>query len=289
MQHLNAVVYRYQEEAEQKVAKFSMLETMFLLLGLITLTLEAIFIFRPMANEIVSKTKSLEKTNTELIEFSYRISHDLRAPVISSYGLAQTAERGIQEKDTEVSTKALAYIKDSMVKLDTLIEDIINLTRMKMSDVMFEDIDLSDLVTATLEKMKALENYDKMVFKVDIKGDKKIRTARLYFQQSLENLVSNAIKYADLSEDQPFLDIRITTQDHKSTVIVTDNGLGIDEKYRSKIFGMFQRFHTGVSFGSGLGLYLVKQNIGILNGSVKYAKLDSGSEFGFEVPVKKAS
>ena len=286
---LNAVVYRYQEESEKKVERFKFLETMFLCLGLITLTLELLFIFRPMEREIVSKTKSLEKTNTELIEFSYRISHDLRAPVVSSFGLAETAEKAVREGDERIAQASLGYIKDSMVKLDALIDDIINLTRMKMTDLIFEEIDLEKTVSEVLEKMKALQNYDKIYIEVDIKGERSLTTAKLYFQQSLENLVSNAIKYADIEAVEPKLKIEITVEAKKCTVAVIDNGLGIEEKFHPKLFKMFERFHSNVSFGSGLGLYLVKQNIGILDGKVHYTALDKGSEFGFEIPVKTTS
>lgn len=286
---LNAVVYRYQEEAEKKIQRFKMLETMFLCLGLITLILELLFIFRPMALEIVSKTKSLEQSNAELIEFSYRISHDLRAPVVSSFGLAETAESSIRKGDVSVAYSALGYIRDAMIKLDALIDDIINLTRMKMTDLMFEDVDLEKVVSDTLEKMKALQNYDKINIEVDIQGATRITTAKLYFQQSLENLVSNAIKYADCELDNPEIKIEISVTAKKCTVTVSDNGLGIEERFHAKLFKMFERFHTNVSFGSGLGLYLVKQNVGILDGKVHYAALDKGSEFGFEIPLKSAA
>ncbi|HIF26442.1 MAG TPA: hypothetical protein EYG18_02785 [Micavibrio sp.] len=286
---LNAVVYRYQEEAEQKVQRFKLLETVFLCLGLVTLTLELLFIFRPMARDIVSKTKSLEQSNAELIEFSYRISHDLRAPVVSSFGLAETAEKSIRQDDTRVAFTSLGYIKDAMIKLDALIDDIINLTRMKMSDLMFEEVDIEKSVSEALEKMKALQNYDKINIAVEIKGGQTIKTAKIYFQQSLENLISNAIKYADVETIEPKIEISITLADKKCKVLVTDNGLGIEEKFHPKLFKMFERFHTNVSFGSGLGLYLVKQNVGILDGKVHFVALDKGSEFGFEIPIKATS
>ena len=62
-------------------------------------------------------------------------------------------------------------------------------------------------------------------------------------------------------------------------VCVRDNGLGIDEKYRDKVFGMFQRFHPKVSFGSGLGLYIVLQNVKAIEGEIVYKPLEQGSEF----------
>ena len=99
LDQLDAVVEAYERDAEEAVADFIRLETLCLLFGLALLVIEALTIFRPMATSIDRRTRSLEVANDELREFSYRISHDLRAPIASSLGLVAVAEDALSEGD----------------------------------------------------------------------------------------------------------------------------------------------------------------------------------------------
>ena len=95
----------------------------------------------------------------------------------------------------------------------------------------------------------------------------------------LENLISNAIKYSDQSKDRPSISITYTRNDKDVTFSVEDNGIGIPKEHQSKMFGMFNRFHPKVAFGSGLGMYLMKKSAKTIGAALSYEDTGSGSKF----------
>lgn len=100
--------------------------------------------------------------------------------------------------------------------------------------------------------------------------------------QILENLISNAIKYSDPKKISSHVKIQGLYDEHKKVIIVEDNGIGIPEKQVNNLFGMFQRFHSHVSQGSGLGLYIVKKHVNKLGGKINYVTLEQGTQFILE-------
>lgn len=282
---LNEAVSIYQRDAENKIDLYQIVEIILLCIGLSVLILEVIFIFRPMSNMVYNYVDKLNKANAELLEFTYRISHDLRAPATSSKGLADIAGKSLEDNNMDTAKTALGHIKDSMLKMELLVDDILNLTRMKAGEIQYENIDVEKMAASIFDKLGSIPGKEKIALKkeIAISGDASLPV--FFLQQTLENLVSNAIKYSDPKEEKPFVNL-IAEKDGNTYVFrVQDNGLGIDEEYRKHIFGMFKRFHPRVSFGSGLGLYLVKQNVLRMNGEINYNPRDKGSEFIVRIPV----
>lgn len=282
---LNDVVYQYEKEASLKVENFRKLETFFLFIGLMTLIIEALLIFKPILNEIVKKTDDLERSNAELTEFSYRISHDLRAPVVSSSSLSDVAKESIRDGDTKSAFTALNHIKSAMTKLENLIEDIIGLTKVKLVDMEEEEVSLGGMVFGIIQELNNLEGAENIEITTDIKIENPIFVKRIFLQQSLENLISNAIKYHNPAEENPKIHISAHKDKKECVISIRDNGLGIAEEYRDRMFQMFQRFHPQVSFGSGLGLYLILANVHALDGEITYTPLENGSEFIIKFPL----
>lgn len=282
---LNEAVSIYQSDAENKIDLYQIVEIILLCVGLSVLLLEVIFIFRPMANMVYKYVDKLNSANAELLEFTYRISHDLRAPATSSKGLVEIAEKSLDDKNFDTTKTALGHIKKSMMKMEALVDDILNLTRMKANDVEYKDIDVEKMVTSIFDKLRAMPDKENVTLKKDIQINGSVSLPTFFLQQTLENLVSNAIKYSDPNEAEPYVNLSAEKAGNTYVFRVSDNGLGIDEEYRKHIFGMFKRFHPRVSFGSGLGLYLVKQNVTNMGGEIHYKPLLKGSEFIINIPV----
>ncbi len=276
---LDDAVSQYQAESEEAIARFQRLETIVVSVALFVLLLEVLFIFRPMVKSIVCYTQDLTEANKELVEFSYRISHDLRAPVISALGLGQMARKMLDDDKIEDAKQSLDYSNASLSKMDKVIEDVIKLTKVKSIDLQTEPVDLKDLVAASFEKIAHMPQFEKIMVRTDIRFDDEVNVKLHPLRQILENLFSNAVKYSDPEQAKPFIEVTATRVGNTCEVCVRDNGLGIDEKYRDKVFGMFQRFHPKVSFGSGLGLYIVLQNVKAIEGEIVYKPLEQGSEF----------
>ena len=104
------------------------------------------------------------------------------------------------------------------------------------------------------------------------------------FDVIVGNLLSNAIKYHDPREADPRVDVYL--EEHAGTIrlVVEDNGLGVPEEKRPLLFRMFKRLHPSRSFGSGLGLYILKKSAESLGGSVTFEARDKGSRFIVELP-----
>ena len=284
LDRLDRVVTQYQVEDEERAKSFQRSEMIVLCIGLALLVLEAIFIFRPMTKKITTTVNHLEAANGELREFAYRISHDLRAPVASSLGLSAIVKESILENDLETAVDGTDRLNQSMKKLDGLISDIITVTKNRHIEVDPEPIELASMVDEILEHHSSLPKFDRLTVNTQLASQQPLFTKRLFVKQSLENLISNAIKYSDPDEESPELNISSSTKGGDLTIEVSDNGIGIPADCRSDLFGMFKRFHPRHSFGSGLGLYLVKQNLEAVNATIEYKPLPKGTSFLIRFP-----
>jgi len=115
-----------------------------------------------------------------------------------------------------------------------------------------------------------------------------VRIQRATIQQVLENLISNAIKYSDPEKTNRFVKVEVSDSNGSILIRILDNGLGIPKKYDDEIFGMFKRFHKSSSFGSGLGLYLVKKNVEKINGEISFQRRSEGSVFTIVLPASES-
>ena len=284
LDRLDRVVTQYQVEDEERVKSFQRSELIVLCIGLSLLVLEAIFIFRPMTKKITTTLTDLENANGELREFAYRISHDLRAPVASSLGLSDLVKDSILENDLETAADGTERLNQAMKKLDGLISDIITVTKNRHVEVDPESIELAPMVNEILENHRNLPSFDRLKVTTQLASEQPLFSKRVFVKQSLENLISNAIKYSDPDEESPELNILTSSEGGNLTIEVSDNGIGIPTDCRSDLFGMFKRFHPRHSFGSGLGLYLVKQNLEAVNATIEYKPLAKGTSFLIRIP-----
>ncbi|MFK8031699.1 MAG: ATP-binding protein [Gammaproteobacteria bacterium] len=279
VQQLDDVVKEHLLQFERDIMRFKQLKTLILGIGLSLLVMEAIFIFRPMARSVDSSVALLEQRNQELSEFSLRLSHDLRAPVASSIGMAEIAKDAHQSGDAEETDYALTRLQSLLEKLDQTIVDIVNVTRAGIAKPDPEVILLNEVIHEVVDKLSTLEGCGKIKVETDVSSPGPVIANKVFLQQIVENLVSNAIKYANFNQEQPAIQISTRQSGKSCQISVADNGVGIEPQHRDELFGMFKRFHPNVAFGSGLGLYLVQQNASALGGKVEYRPLEPGSQF----------
>jgi signal transduction histidine kinase len=293
---LDSLVLQHQVELEQKLSVLERLQTLLLVTGLTVLLLEAFFIFRPMANRIAktirqlnTANRKLKSANDELTEFSYRISHDLRAPIASSLGLTQIISESLEESEFDEASEATERVSKAMIRLDELITDVITVSKNKTLEVADEAVEVFSMVDDILERHSHLPEFERIRIKNEVDPTLAVAVKKVFLKQSLENLISNAIKYSDPNEDVSKLVIRASLLDERCSISVADNGIGIPHQSRGELFEMFKRFHPRQSFGSGLGLYLVKQNVARIDGSITFEPLPKGSIFKIQFPITEHS
>lgn len=239
---------------------------------------------RKIAQEALKEqNKALKKTNAELDRFVYSTSHDLRAPLTSLLGLINIVDRNFPEAEAD-QRERIGMMKQSVTKLDSFIEDIINYSRNSRTEIEKVDIHFEALVNESLQALKYMEGEHICKINVEVVQMGKFISDNKRILVNLNNLIGNAIKYHDKSKQNSYVTISIHSDDSKATIKVEDNGIGIAEDKQLKIFEMFYR-GTKFSQGSGLGMYIVKETLEKLNGTITLnSKINVGSTFAVSIP-----
>ena len=251
------------------------------------IALGAVIIFRDITQRmkweatLVSSNLELKKINYELDRFVYSTSHDLRAPLASIQGLIKIAE---MDKDPLKTCIYLKKIEKNVKKLDGFIQDIVNYSRNARIDVQSEKIDFKNLFSEVIENLKFIQGAERIKFHIEEKTEVDFFSDKNRIRTLINNLISNAIKYHNYQQEHLFIEINILLTKENGLIIIKDNGQGIPEKYHSKIFEMFFRA-SEKSEGSGLGLYIVKEIIDKLKGTIAVqSKPGIGTTFIINIP-----
>ncbi|MEP2736953.1 MAG: PAS domain S-box protein [Erythrobacter sp.] len=247
-----------------------------------------VVIFRDITKRVQTE-QELRSANSELEEFAYRTSHDLRSPLVSAVALMKTVRGSIEQGRIEAASKGIQLTVSALEGLERLVEDIHEFIRIKSEDEEDAIIDFPAMVQGALDRHTYLDGFDRLKIETDFQCDMPFLNKLYRTDLIINNLISNAIKYSDPAQAQPIL--RVSTYSEEGSIFfkVEDNGLGIPEDQREHMFGMFKRFHPKVAFGSGLGLYMVKKNAEIIGARVSYEPCETGSRFVVVFPRKLAS
>jgi signal transduction histidine kinase len=233
-----------------------------------------VFDIRKTKEILHEKNDKLEKMNTELDLFAHRVSHDLKAPIASIRGLINLAEK---ENHSQELAVYLQKMKESTVSADTFIRDVLDLSK-NATRIVIEKTDVQKMTQEIIENLRYIDPEQKTEI-VLMGKDAVINTDPVRLRIILTNLISNAYKYHDLQKDKSRIEINLVKEKDFLHVSVKDNGIGIGDEHLEKIFDMFYRA-TSHSKGTGLGLYVVKEMVEKLNGTIQVKSTkDKGSEF----------
>jgi len=218
--------------------------------------------------------------NNELDRFVYSASHDLSAPLKSILGLITVAQ---MEKPSPEINKYLDLMRRSVLKLDSFIRDIISYSRNARLSVKKVPISFSALVESVWADHQFTPNVDKIKFQLVNNIHSEFQSDETRLRIIFNNLISNAIKF-HRPNHSPFIKITASEFPEHFEFEVEDNGMGISPDLKNKIFDMFFRATETVQ-GSGLGLYILKEALSRLNGTVKVeSTLGEGTTFLITLP-----
>lgn len=206
----------------------------------------------------------LQKTNHELDRFVYSASHDLRSPLSSILGIINLAKL---EKLSPRSLNYLSLIRTSIERLDGFIKDILNYSRNSRTKVLNEEINFEELLATAQANLRFMNGSDRLQVKVEIDKQAPFFADKTRCSIVIENILSNAIKYQDFDKATNTLHISIVQSEKSASMCFHDNGIGIDQRHMNKMFNMFYRA-TDEGTGSGLGLYIMKECILKMRGTV---------------------
>jgi PAS domain S-box-containing protein len=232
---------------------------------------------RKIAEErLEQQNLELIKTNSELDRFVYSVSHDLRSPLTSVLGLISFIEEESQETDTIEHVK---MIRNSINRLDEFIKNILSYSRNKRTGLEIIEIPLQKTILDIVDSLNSMEEAKGIHFEIDIQEKKPFYSDSLRFNTILENLISNAVKYHKKNKTDSYIKIIGKSDNKKLQLTIVDNGIGIDSAHHNKIFDMFFRL-SGKKEGSGIGLYIVKETVEKLKGSIQVeSELETGTTF----------
>jgi PAS domain S-box-containing protein len=238
---------------------------------------------RKTAEEKILKQKDLlEKANAELDRFVYITSHDLKAPLLSIQGLIHLAE--ISEDKSEVEM-CLKMMMERIKGLENFIRDIIDYSRNVRVGLVKEEIDIEKMIGDIYKDLFYLENVDKIDFKIEVDKDLSFNSDEKRVNVILKNLIFNAVKYQNFNQKNPYIKVKANEDGNHLVISVKDNGEGIKPDIQDKVYDMFFRA-SEKSSGSGLGLYIVKEMVGKLDGTIQLkSEPDKGSEFTVRLPT----
>ena len=215
--------------------------------------------------DLKTTLKELSDRNFELDQLVYKVSHDLRSPLSSILGLINIFD---VEEDTRKKKEYLDLIKNRVAKLDGFVKSMLNWTKANRIDIQVAPLDFENIIKNCLADLEYVDNFKKVKLTYEIRGEHEFHSDLLRLQIIFNNIISNAYKYIrpDISDNELKIDVEIREKD--CVIRFQDNGIGIPEEFHDKIFEMFFRA-SDRSEGSGLGMYIVKQLVDMLEGTIK--------------------
>ena len=227
------------------------------------------------------KNEELLKINNELDSFVYRAAHDLRAPLASVLGLINISK--IEQDDCK-KNEYLDKMTDCINKLDHFINNIIHYSRNSRLVVNYEKLDFDEIFKEIFTHLQYFEGTENISWELNINAETPFYSDRVRIAEALQNLLVNALQFRKTYIDNPFVKISVETNYSRAKIVVEDNGNGIHDDHKDKVFNMFYRA-SEQSNGSGLGLYIVKEIIKKLGGNIMLStQLKKGSRFTIEIP-----
>ena len=235
----------------------------------------------------ITKQKSLDDERDEFISV---VSHELRTPVAVTEATLSNIQLLIEKGgDTKVLLKSLSAAHDQIVILATMLNDLSTLSRAQRGVSMdSENIEIKEFIDGLIQKYKPEAEKNKLTLKAEINTDGTISVARMYIEEIMQNLISNAIRYT--KKGSVTIGARLTHGKNKKVELyVKDTGIGINQSDQKHMFQKFWRsedYRTRETTGSGLGLYIVGQLADKINTKIEVnSRINHGSTFSFKLPL----
>ncbi len=238
---------------------------------------------------LVLKNEELTTLNESLDSFTYRVSHDLKAPVVNVKNMVGMLEDFTKDMDNAMIPKIVSNLSLSANRLETTLLDMIQLTKIERVDETKDWVSLravfESLVPDYLGELETIKG------EIDISelGNDKIFASDVELKSVFQNLITNSIKYRS---KQNLLKINVKSEIIANKLILTyaDNGMGIDlKKHEKKLFNMFVRFTSDKNIaGTGVGMFIIKKLIEKNNGTIEMTGApEKGLTYTFEFSTKQ--
>ena len=230
---------------------------------------------------ILKSNIELKKINSELDNFVYSVSHDLRSPLLAILGLVQLIHQ--HQHSDEAMQKYISMIAASATRMDDTIKEILDYSRNARLDIVVSPVDFNLLIREIFEDVRHI-SPEKITLELNIKQDIPFYSDSNRISTLIKNIISNSVKYRKKGINNSYIKINILITPEEALLRFEDNGEGIEAIHQDRIFDMFYRASNSAP-GTGLGLYICKEILHNINGTIT---LDSVAGEGsvFTVTIK---
>jgi signal transduction histidine kinase len=239
-------------------------------------------------NEIKSKSLllkkrngALKKLNIELDNFVYSTAHDLRSPLTSLLGLLNI----IKYENTQPNlSHYFGRMKGSINRMENFIAQIVSYSKNNKVHLENSRVNFGTLINDIVEDHRYIDGAERIQKEIIFVRDAVFVSDEKRLLVIFRNLISNALRYANLAANTPYIKITLDVTEEKAVIEFEDNGVGISKEHINRIFDMFYRANFN-SQGSGLGLFIVKETVKKLRGEVNVRSIEGvGTSFLITIP-----
>jgi light-regulated signal transduction histidine kinase (bacteriophytochrome) len=233
--------------------------------------------------ELAEYAARLEKSNSDLQQFAYTASHDLKEPLRAVSGFCQLLARKYRGQLDEAGAEYVDHIVDGARRMQALLNGLLAYSRVQTAGKAFRQVDCNEVVAEALANLRV--RIEENGAQIDCESLPCIRADAAQLVQLFQNLVGNAIKYR--GERRPQIRIWAEAKDDEWVFAVRDNGIGIDDRQADRIFVIFQRLHARDEYpGTGMGLAICKRIAERHHGRIwVHSEPGRGSTFYFSIPI----
>jgi len=232
--------------------------------------------------KLKSILEELEWSNRELDDYTYAVSHDLKAPLRTIEAFSGFLLEDYAEKLDETGKDYLKRMNEATIRMKSLIDDLLLISRVGRKYTELEVVDLNDVIKEIkLEYDIVLKERQGNIISEKLPM---LETHKVWIKQLFSNLINNGLKFNKSAEPRVWVSFKERLNDYLFSI--KDNGIGIDKKYHEQIFKIFQRLHTQDEYpGTGSGLTICKKIVENFRGKIWVeSKPGKGSTFNFTYP-----
>lgn len=221
---------------------------------------------KTVESSLTDRTEALEASNRELESFAFAASHDLREPLRTLVSYSSLLEQDLGDNVSEDVAQDLHYIVQAASRMDSLIDDLLALSRTGRRAVLMEDVDIEDCVQDSLDALNAVVRRTHAEIVRDPLPS--VLADRFLLQELYRQLIANSLKFVPEGV-RPSLRLTAEQRDSEWVLGVRDNGIGIDDEHADKVFEPFERLHGLQEYdGSGIGLAICKRAVERMGGRI---------------------
>jgi two-component system, sensor histidine kinase and response regulator len=214
--------------------------------------------------ELKEKNQKLQKVHSEMNQFVYSLSHELRGPLMSISGISKLAKMEVNDPDI---LDYFSMIDQATHKLDDFIYKMLDFYRSTKIDNKVVPLDFELILKQQFSAYQAKWDLGDVTVDFDVQQSQKFHSDDAKVRVVLNNLFSNAFNFQKKENSGKRIKVSVRVTEDVAVIEVFDNGIGIDQKYQADVFNLFQRA-TQQNVGSGIGLYMVKESVELMRGEI---------------------